>query len=169
MDGERLDHRLISQLAPLAPLLDRLIDAATTEATEQRAADAFPGLRRPAHLRRLSGLARWGEVADGLVASSAAGALPDGFSVVTSEAQHNRGQYIVRFPGGVLTFRRSPHDDAKEEGVFLQQQFDEIVELLDEQGAPSATELVRVWVSIEAGGRRDSARAIDISTRQRSR
>jgi hypothetical protein len=150
--GQMLDERMIQDLAPVAPLLDRLIESANTETTPKLVAQAFPGLRRPSHLRRVGGMARWAEVADGLVAADHAGELPAGYSLGTDEADHNRGQYAFRYPGGVFTLRRSPHDDEQHEGVFLQQQFQEIVDLLDEQGAPDADDAVRVWIKIRPEG-----------------
>jgi hypothetical protein len=147
-----LADRMIEQLSPLGPLLERLIDHAMAETEMPKAAKAFPALRRDAHLRRVVGLVRWAEVADGLVAAEVAGELPNGYSVVTTEADHNRGQYSFRFPGGLFTLRRHPHDDAQNEGMFLQQQFAEIVRMMDTQGAPGADETVRVWIKLRPEG-----------------
>lgn len=62
-----LEDRLIEQLAPIGQLLAELIDAAHSECTVQHVATAFPELRRHAHLSRLSGIAAWAHLADGLV------------------------------------------------------------------------------------------------------
>lgn len=146
--GSTLEERMLDQLSPLAPLLARLIEGANGETTPNLVAQAFPGLRRPAHLRRVGGVARWAEVADGLVETAGAGELPDGYLLMTTEADHNRGRYAFSYPGGVFTLRNAPHDDEKHEGAYLQEQFEEIVEMLDQQGAPGAHETVRVWIRV---------------------
>lgn len=148
-----LQDRLIEQMAPIGPLLSELVDEALANSTIQHVSAAFPLLRRLAHLSRLSGTAGWALVADGLVDVAGRDQLPEGFGVLTTDAEHNAGRYSFRFPGGVFTFRRLPHDDEKEEGLFLQQSFKELIDLLDAQGAPEADEVVRVWIQVAPGGR----------------
>ncbi len=150
---QTLEDRLIEQFAPLAPLLERLVDSAVAETDVTVAAKAFPTLHRVAHMRRVAGMARWAIIADGLVAAELVGELPDGYSVRSTDSDHNRGQYTFRFPGGLFTLRRAPHDDEKPEGVVMQQQFEQIVRLMDEQGAPGAEEAVRVWIRPRPDGK----------------
>jgi len=147
-----LEDRLIEQLAPIGELLAELIDAAHSECTVQHVATAFPELRRPAHLSRLSGIAAWAHLADGLVEADRQERFPAGFSVATTDAQHNAGRYVFRFPGGVFTVRRAPHDDEKDEGLFMQESFKEVTELLDKLGATDEKEGVRVWIKMAPGG-----------------
>lgn len=86
------------------------------------------------------------------------GRFPTGFSVATTDAQHNAGRYAFTFPGGVFTVRREPHDDEKDEGRFMQESFKEVTGLLDQQGAPDAKDAMRVWIKIApAGGTRLTA------------
>ena len=68
--------------------------------------------------------------------------------MATTEAQHNAGRYAFTFPGGVFTVRREPHDDEKDEGLFMQESFKEVTDLLDQQGAPDAKDGMRVWIKI---------------------
>jgi hypothetical protein len=148
-----LENRLIEQLAPIGPLLTELVDAAHTDSTVQHAATSYPNLRRDAHLNRVSGTVCWALVVDGLVDAAKQGRFPEGFSVNTTEPQHNTGRYAFAFPGGVFAVRREPHDDSKEQGRFLQQSFKQVTKLMDEQGSPSAETAVRVWIRIAPEGK----------------
>jgi len=134
-------------------VLNTLIDAAYDEATAQHTANAFPHLRRPSHLKRVSGTIRWALVAHGFVSASEDGRLPAGFSVQSTEPQHNAGRYAFAFPGGVFSVRREPHVDDHEEGRFLQSSFEQVTKLMDAQGSPSAQTAVRVWISIAPEGK----------------
>jgi hypothetical protein len=148
-----LEDRLIEQLAPLGPLLTELVDAAHADSNVQHAATSYPKLRRDAHLNRVSGTVCWALVVDGLVDAFKQGRFPNGFSVNTTEPQHNAGRYAFAFPGGVFAVRREPHDDSKEQGRFLQQSFKQVTKLMDEQGAPGAETAVRVWIRIAPEGK----------------
>ena len=147
-----LRDRLIEQLAPIGSLLDELVTAAYAGGGTRPTATAYPSLRRAAHLKRVSGIVCWVLVADGLVAAHEEGRFPEHFSVRSSDAQHNSGRYAFAFPGGVFSVRREPHDDDQDEGQFLQQSFEEVTKVLDEQGSPDATTAVRVWISIAPDG-----------------
>jgi len=140
-----VEDRLIEQMAPIGELLQELIEAAQAKSTVQHAAASYPQLRRDAHLSRVSGIVCWALVADGLVEAARQGRFPTGFSVATTDAQHNAGRYAFTFPGGVFTVRREPHDDEKDEGLFMQESFKEVTDLLDQQGAPDD---MRVWIKI---------------------
>jgi hypothetical protein len=111
--------------APIAPLLREVITAARTASSFDATAKANPEIGRASHLHRLAGTKRWILVADGIV--SAASRLPDGFTVETTEAQHNSGQYVFRFPGGVFTVRRQPHEGS-DEGVYIQECLESLLE-----------------------------------------
>ena len=148
-----LENRLIEQLAPIGPLLTELVDAVHADSTVRHAATSYPNLRRDAHLSRVSGTVCWALVVDGLVDAAKQGRFPDGFSVSTTEPQHNAGRYAFAFPGGVFAVRREPHDDSKEQGRFLQQSFKQVTKLMDEQGSPSAETAVRVWIRIAPEGK----------------
>ncbi len=147
-----VEDRLIEQMAPIGELLQELIEAAQALSTVQHAAASYPQLRRDAHLSRVSGIVCWALVTDGLVEAARQGRFPTGFSVATTEAQHNAGRYAFTFPGGVFTVRREPHDDEKDEGLFMQESFKEVTELLDKQGAPDEKEGMRVWIKIAPAG-----------------
>jgi hypothetical protein len=110
-------------------------------------------MRRVAHLKRVTGTVRWILVADGLVAAGAEEDLPDGFSVRSTESQHNQGRYAFAFPGGVFSVRREPHDDDHDQGRFLQTSFEHVTQMMDAAGSPSAATAVRVWIAIAPEGR----------------
>ena len=148
-----LEERLIEEMAPICQLLKELIDAAQAGSTLQHTANSYPQLRRDAHLSRVSGTVCWALVVDGLVDAAEHGQLPIGFSVATTYPQHNAGRYAFAFPGGVFAVRREPHDDEKEQGLFLKESFKQVKELMDKQGAPAAEAAMRVWIRIEPEGR----------------
>ena len=147
-----LRDRLIEQLAPIGPLLDELVVAAYANGGPRPTTAAYPGLRRAAHLKRVSGIVVWAHVADGLVDAASDGRFPDGFAVLTTDKQHNSGRYLFRFPGGVLTIRRTPHDDEKSEGQFMQETFREMIEELDKAALPDENDASRVWIRIAPTG-----------------
>lgn len=147
-----VEDRLIEQMAPIGELLQELIETAQAKSTVQHAAASYPQLRRDAHLSRVSGIVCWALVADGLVQAAEQGRFTTGFSVATTDAQHNAGRYAFTFPGGVFTVRREPHDDEKDEGLFMQESFKEVTDLLDQQGAPDAKDAMRVWIKIAPAG-----------------
>jgi hypothetical protein len=152
MTPTTLADRLTVQLAPAGALVNDVITDAYSGYSIKAVALALPNITRDAHRARVSGLLVWQHVADGLVAAVAAGRLPDGWAVVTSEKQHNSGRYLLRFPGGVMTIRRAPHDDEKDEGQFMQESFAEITEALDKAAMPDERELARVWLKIAPNG-----------------
>lgn len=148
-----MSQRVIEQLSPIAPLLEELTDNAYLTGTVQRVAAAFPDLYRGAHLKRVAGTVRWAMVVDGLVDADADDRFPEGFTVQTTESQHDRGCYAFAFPGGVFALRRAPHDDEQAEGRFLQQSFEQVTKLMDAEGLQNAETAVRVWVHISPDGK----------------
>lgn len=133
--------------APIIPFLEEVIEKAREETDPRQISKAFPAIRRPSGLARMSGTGRWIAEADGLV--DRVGDFPDGFCLHSTEAGHNQGKYIFGFPLGVFTFKREPHEGG--EGVYLQ----ETLEILDQQ--PLAKDVdefagLKVYISVPATG-----------------
>jgi len=147
-----LQERLTAQLTPIAELMDEVIETAYDECSVKSVGETWPRLRRDAHRARICGIVVWAHVADGLVDAAAHGRFPDEFVVLTTDRQHNSGRYLFRFPGGVLTIRRTPHDDDKSEGQFMQETFREMIEELDKAALPNETDASRVWIRIAHTG-----------------
>lgn len=152
MEPATLAERLTAQLTPIAELMDDLIASAYEEYSMKALGEKLPDVEREAHRARVSGLLVWQHVADGLVAAAAADGFPEDFFVLTSDKQHNSGRYLFRFPGGLLTIRRTPHDDAKEEGQFMQESFVEMTDELDKAALPDEREAARVWLMVAPAG-----------------
>jgi hypothetical protein len=152
MGAATLQQRLTAQLTPIAGLMDEIIDTAHDQCSIKSIGETWPALRRDAHRARISGIVVWAHVADGLVEAAADDRFPEGFAVLTTDKQHNSGRYLFRFPGGVLTIRRTPHDDEKFEGQFMQETFREMIEELDKAALPAETEASRVWIRIAPNG-----------------
>src|SRR5947209_2429143 len=148
MEPPTLAERLRAQLTPIAELMDDIIASAYEEYSMKALREKLPDVDREAHRARVSGLLVWQHVADGLVAAAAADRFPEDFFVLTSDKQHNSGRYLFRFPGGLLTIRRTPHDDDKEEGQFMQESFVEMTEELDKAALPDEQDAARVWLRI---------------------
>ena len=167
MRPRTLAERLTVQLAP-PPDLERghrrRLRRVLGQGVDRRVAQRW----RHAHRARVSGLLVWQHVADALVAAAAIGRLPEGWAVLTSDKQHNSGRYLVRFPGGLLTIRRAPHDE-KGEGQFMQESFTEMTEELDKLAVPDEQEAARVWLKIAPNGGSLSPPRIATDIRSRSR
>ncbi|HEY4277683.1 MAG TPA: hypothetical protein VGM91_05660 [Conexibacter sp.] len=118
-------EQMIETFAPARGVLQDVIDNARALTTLERFAELHPEITREAALQRRAGQARWILLADGVVATIA---VVDGFGVLSSDAQHNQGQYLFSFPGGVFTVKREPHDEADpDDGRYIQEA---LVELL---------------------------------------
>lgn len=152
MEPATLAERLTAQLIPIAELMDDIIASAYEEYSMKALREKLPAVDRPAHRARVSGLLVWQHVADGLVAAAAVDRFPSDFFVLTSDKQHNSGRYLFRFPGGLLTIRRTPHDDEKEQGQFMQESFVEMTEELDKAALPDEREAARVWLMVAPAG-----------------
>jgi hypothetical protein len=152
MGTTTLQERLTAQLTPIAELMDEIIQTAYDECSVKSIGETWPRLRRDANRARICGIVVWAHVADGLVDVASDGRFPDGFTVLTTEKQHNSGRYLFRFPGGVLTIRRTPHDDEKFEGQFMQETFREMIEELDKAALPDENDASRVWIRIAPTG-----------------
>ena len=100
-------EEMITAFRPLHAVLESEIAEARKVTTLKVIAARHPEITRQAHLQRIAGGNRWMLIADGLVRS--VGPI-DGFSVLSDNAQHNQGQYVFGFPGGVFTVKREPHD-----------------------------------------------------------
>jgi hypothetical protein len=138
------NDEIVDQFQPVGDLLWEVIDDARELTSVEIAAAAYPRLRRSAHLRRISGSTRWMHVAEGIVERR--GDLPDGFSVESTEEQHNQGIYIFRFPGGVFTVKRTPHK-GPDEGAYLQEQIEGFEEVALEAGIDADADLI-VFLSV---------------------
>ncbi len=152
MGPTSLAERLTVQLTPVAGLANEIITAAYEDYSIKALTTTLPNVDRDAHRARVSGLLVWIHVADGLVAAGATDRLPEGFVVLTNDKQHNSGRYLIRFPGGLLTIRRAPHDDGKDEGQFMQESFAEMTEELDKAALPDEQQAARVWLKIAPNG-----------------
>ena len=152
MASTTLAERLTTQLAPAAPFVSEVIADAYAKYSVKAVSVALPKVERPAHRSRVSGLLVWQHVADTLVGAASSGDMPVGWAVLTSDKQHNSGRYLLRFAGGLMTIRRAPHDDEKEEGQFMQEGFAEMIEELDKAAMPDEQEAARVWLKIAPGG-----------------
>jgi hypothetical protein len=138
----------VRDFRPIAALLDEIVGKARAGSSYNEVREALPVVERQAHLRRLCGSARWMIAADALVANRAR--FPRGFSVLTTDADHNSGRYAFEFPGGVWTLRREPHKE-EEQGAFLQERLEGVIESAPLR--PDLRELaVKVFVSIPVKG-----------------
>jgi hypothetical protein len=116
---------IIQAFRPVSPLLREVIAHARKQTTTEAIKAAFPVVERESHQFRIAGNVRWMLVADGLVDRERR--MPKGFSVESTDEQHNAGQYIFRFPRGVYMVKRKPHKEG-EEGTYLQERLEEILE-----------------------------------------
>lgn len=142
------NDEVIGHFRPIQTLLWEVIEDARELTSTQVASDAFPRLGRRAHLRRISGAARWMHVADGIV--DRRGDLPDGYAVESTEEQHNQGQYIFRFPGGIFTVKRTPHKDP-DDGKYLQEALEGFQDIALAAGIDADADLL-VLLSVGANG-----------------
>lgn len=137
---------VIAAFAPLRDLLHGIIDHAREQTTLERFAKIHPEIQREAGLKRLAGQARWILVADGLAATISSVA---GFGVSSTEAQHNSGQYIFGFPGGIFTVRREPHDEHDpDDGKYLQEALVELLQQAELAPEVDADAPIVVYLSV---------------------
>jgi hypothetical protein len=134
---------IIAVFKPVVPLLDEVIADAQSKSTPELMRTALPTVRRESHVRRLVGTVRWMIMADGLVAC--AERMPPGFGVLSTEAQHNGGQYVFLCPGGVFTVKKQPHDG--NEGVYLQEQLNLVLEQAPLAQGINASAGIKVFLS----------------------
>jgi hypothetical protein len=129
--------------SPVASFLMQAAEDAQRIASFQAVAAANPLVHRDSHIRRIAGALRWMLTAEALVGSSSA--MPDGFGVVSTDADHNGGRYAFRWPGGVFTIKRTPHED--DEGLYLQERLDLVAAGLKEASGHDPTD-VTVYLSV---------------------
>lgn len=140
-------ERMIGAFAPAHSILQGAIDNARELTTLERFRELHPEVPRESGLMRLMGQTRWLVVAEDLVAG-----VPtvDGFGVLSSEAQHNSGQYVFSCPHGAFTVKREPHDeDDPADGRYIQEALDlledtQLAEGID-AGAP-----IKAYLSVTA-------------------
>lgn len=137
---------MIEKFAPARAVFQAAIDHARAMTTLERFAELHPELEREAGLKRLSGQERWLLVADTLVGTI--GTVP-GFSVLSTDAQHNSGQYVFRCPGGALTVKQEPHDDTDpDDGRYIQDALPEIQEQADLAEGVDPDEAIVAYLSV---------------------
>ena len=68
---------------------------------------------------------------------------------MSTDHQHNGGQYVFRFPGGVFTVKQAPHQDA-DEGAYLQERLEEILAAAPLAEGIDGTADMRVYLSVPA-------------------
>jgi hypothetical protein len=138
----------IDAFRPIISLLRDVVSTARKATTFDVVAADNPDVRRDGHIKRLAGTKRWILVADGLVDGKQK--MPEGFGVESSEEDHNAGRYVFRFPGGVFTVKRQPHQD--DEGVYLQERLDAIIEQAElAEGIDAGVDL-KVFIAVPAAG-----------------
>jgi hypothetical protein len=113
-----------SAFAPFVPLVEEVVEEARAASSYKAVMAANPEVTRIAHLRRLAGQKRWMVLADGMVARVPR--YPEGFGLESNDLDHNQGKYAIRFPLGICTIKREPHEEEK--GKYLQAQIDGICE-----------------------------------------
>jgi len=137
---------VIEAFRPANKLLDDAVDSARRLTTLERYKQLHPEIGREAGLKRLAGQARWLLIADGIAASI--GSLA-GFGVLSTEQQHNSGQYVFEFPGGIFTVRREPHDETDaDDGKYFNEAFDGILEQAELADGIDGDAPLRVYLSV---------------------
>lgn len=134
--------------APLVPFVEDAVEKARVASSHDVIANANPQVTRVAHLRRLSGTKRWMVLADDLVAQ--APGMPEGFGMESTDADHNQGKYAIRFPLGVCTIRREPHDE--EEGKYLQERLEGVLEQAQLAPGIDAFAGIKAYISVPPEG-----------------
>lgn len=134
--------------APIVPLIEEAVEEARLASSQQVIADTHPEVPRLAHRRRLAGTKRWMVLADGLV--ERAERFPEGFGLESTDEDHNQGKYAFRFPLGLCTIRREPHNE--EQGKYLQERIEGVLE--QAQLAPDVDAFVGVkaYISVPPEG-----------------
>ncbi|HEV7774267.1 MAG TPA: hypothetical protein VGO48_13380 [Conexibacter sp.] len=118
-------NEIVEIFAPARKVIQGSIDHARANTTLERYARLHPEIGREAGLQRLAGQGRWIMLADGLVATIE---TVDGFSVQSTEAQHNQGRYLFGCPGGLFTVKREPHDENDpDDGRYVQEALHELL------------------------------------------
>ena len=139
-------EEMIVALAPAEALMSALVSRAREATTLARMAVANPEVTQDAGLMRLGGQKRWIMLANGLVAGIPA---VEGFAVLSTEAQHNGGQYVFGFPGGVLTVKREPHDkDDPQDGKYFQEALEGVLESAALAEGIDADAAVKVYLAV---------------------
>lgn len=137
---------MIETFAPARAVLQAAIDHARAKTTLERFAELHPELEREAGLKRLSGQGRWLLLADTLVGTIG---TVEGFSVLSTDAQHNSGQYVFGCPGGALTVKQEPHDDSDpDDGRYIQEVLLEIQEQADLAEGVDPDEAILAYLSV---------------------
>jgi hypothetical protein len=139
-------EEIINAFRPLRETLETEIAAARALATLKAIAAKHPDVTRESHLQRIAGQVRWMLLADALVARVG---LVDGFSVLSTDAQHNQGQYVFAFPGGIFTVKREPHDDSDpDDGRYLVMTLEGVLEQAGLAGNIDPADPIRVYLSV---------------------
>lgn len=137
-----------SAFAPLLPFIEEAVEEARVASSHDVIAKANPEVTRVAHLRRLSGTKRWMVLADGLVVRGPQ--MPEGFGIESTDLDHNQGKYAIRFPLGICTIRREPHED--DEGKYLQERIDGVLEQAQLAPGIDAFAGIKAYISVPPEG-----------------
>lgn len=148
MESQITREQVKAALAPIVPFIEEAVEEARVASSQEAIADANPEVKRMAHQRRLAGTKRWMVLADGLVDRAAR--FPDGFGLESTDLDHNQGKYAFRFPLGVCTIRREPHEG--DEGKYLQERIDGVFEQLQLAPNVDAFAGVKAYVSVPPEG-----------------
>ena len=134
--------------APMVLIIEEAVEEARIASSQQLIADSNPEVTRLAHRRRLGGTKRWMVLADGLV--QRAHRLPEGYGLDSTEEDHNQGKYAFRFPLGLCTIRREPHNE--DQGKYLQERIEGVLELAELAPGIDAFVGIKAYISVPPEG-----------------
>jgi hypothetical protein len=143
-------ERLKAAFAPMVPLIEEAVEEARIASSRQAIAAANPEVKRPAHLQRLAGTKRWMVLADGLVRREEN--YPKGFFLESTDADHNQGKYAFRFPMGICTVKREPHNEEEGQGKYIQEAIDGVLEQAQLSPDIDAFAAVKAYISVPPEG-----------------
>lgn len=141
---------LHSSFEPIVPTLREVIASARMESRIEDVQQPFPTVGRLAHYRRLRGTVRWMVICE-LLRARAPG-FPEGFGLASTELDHNQSRYAFRFPLGIFTVKREPHDETAKEGTWFTERLEGIAEQAALAPDVDAFAGVKAYVSVPAEG-----------------
>ena len=139
-------EKLKAAFAPMVSLIEEAVEEARVASSRQAVAAANPEVKRLAHLRRLAGTKRWMVLADGLVQRKES--YPEGFFLESTDADHNQGKYAFRFPMGICTVKREPHNEEEGQGKYIQEAIDGVLEQAELSPDIDAFAAVKAYISV---------------------
>lgn len=137
---------VIEKFRPALRVFEEAVVHARKMTTMKRIADLHPEIEFEAGRKRMAGQLRWWLLAEALNRRIAT--IP-GFSVLSTEAQINGGQFVFGCPGGVFTVKRDPHDESDpDDGRYLQEAFDGLREGLELADGIDAEAPIKVYLAV---------------------